>query len=253
MFRRLVPLLLVGCGSGSSLDAGSPPFSGGLGGSSGVTFPLPEADAGERADAAVPDAGTAPEDAGLASFMNQRFTLPDAGDAGAMTCAWLDGTNCWKEQVDRFSACGPPVGAVGAFSGDGLSCDFDGGVRVAFSSPPPAVADGGSSLWFAALEVRGPDGRACFETAYTLGRARFSSGGRALFTHNTSLLGYQVICPDLRVFDNEQQNGACADFGLRYLQGRVPGHELWCDSQECQVRFFGASDGRRVAARCLRR
>lgn len=210
------------------------------------------ADAGELPDASMAvDAGGLARDAGASGFSNASFTLPDAGAPGAMTCAWLDGANCWKEQVDRLTACGLSVGAVGGLSEDGQSCEFDGGLRLAFSSPPPAVADGGASLWFAALQMTGSNGP-CFETAYGLGRARFAAGGRAVFTHNTSLLGYQVICPDLRAFDNESQNGACPDFGLRYLQGRVPGHELWCDSRECQVRFFGASEGRRVAARCLR-
>jgi len=54
------------------------------------------------------------------------------------------------------------------------------------------------------------------------------------------------------VFDNVVETGACADFGLRSLLGRVPGHDVTCDAIECRMQFNGVTEGRRVAARCLR-
>jgi hypothetical protein len=207
-----------------------------------------ESDAGLR-DAGPRDAG--PADAG---FLNAAFQLPDGGgqDAGAMTCAWLDGTNCWKRQVDRFRDCGLPVGAVGQLAADGRSCAFDGGVVIDFSGEAPERLDAGTTLWFTALRVRDGRGASCFETAFTLGRARFRSGGEDVFSHNTSLLTYEIICPDGRRYDNVSENGACDTFGLRYLGGGVPGHDVACDATECRVQFTGSSEGRRIAARCLR-
>ncbi|MCU0696772.1 MAG: hypothetical protein MUC96_09600 [Myxococcaceae bacterium] len=169
-----------------------------------------------------------------------------------MTCAWLDGQNCWKRQVDRFRDCGVPVGAVGRFTDGGEACHFDGGVVIDFSSPLPEAGDGGNTLWITALRVRDARGTSCFETAYTLGRTRFRAGTEDVHSHNRSLFTYEMICPDGRRYDNVAENGACETFGLRYLGGGVPGHDVVCDGAECRVLFNGTTEGRRVAARCLR-
>lgn len=259
-------LLLAACGgvTVTNVDAGAegPLFSGGLGGvgGGGVVF-----SAGGSAGGGAPAAGGAatgggasggastvdtgaPRDAG---FENARFELPDAGDAGAMTCAWLDGDNCWKRQVDALVQCGLPIGAVGRFTADGRQCVFDGGLTLSFSSEVPEVTDAGT-YWVAAFRLSTPTNPACFETAYALGRARFSAGSTRVWSHNTSLLNYEIICPDLSVYDNLQENGACPNFGLRFLGGGVPGHDLNCDQTECRVSFNGAREGKRIAARCLR-
>ncbi len=238
-------------------DAGPPLFSGGLGGASGSVFPSAEGDAGSGSavDASVqsrPDAGQPGfVDAG-AGFVNPRFQLPDAGDAGAMTCAWLDSNNCWKQQVDALVGCGLPVGAVGPITADGRGCVFDGGVSLAFSGAVPEPTDGGNTLWIASFRLSTPRSPACFETAYAFAQSRFSAGTSQVDSHNRSLLTYEIMCPDRSVFDNVSENGACSDFGLRYLLGRVPGHDISCDATECRVQFNGATEGRRIAARCLR-
>ncbi|MDX2015073.1 MAG: hypothetical protein SFW67_33070 [Myxococcaceae bacterium] len=262
-WRTWVLLVMAGCGVATidgpapTGDAGSPYFSGGLGGAGGGSTSMqPEGGGGAElpGDAGPFDAG--PPDAGVAfdaGFTNAPFTLPDAGglDAGAMTCAWLDGPNCWKQQADRFRDCGLPVGVVGRLTPDGRSCTFDGGVVIDFSGDAPERPDSGTSLWITALRVRTGSG-SCFETAYTLGRSRFRAGSVDVYSHNTSLLTYEIICPDGRRYDNVRENGACDTFGLRYLGGGVPGHDVACDATECRVLFNGTSEGRRIAARCLR-
>lgn len=260
-------LLLAACGgvTVTNVDAGAdgPIFSGGLGGvggggllitgggsaAGGSAAPSGGAATGGGASggASVVDAGS-PRDAG---FENPRFDLPDAGDAGAMTCAWLDGDNCWKRHVDAIVQCGLPVGAIGQFTADGRQCVFDGGLTMTFSGEVPEVTDGGT-FWIAAFRLSTPTNPSCFETAYALGRARFSAGSTRVWSHNTSLFSYEIVCPDRSVFDNAPEHGACSDFGLRYLGGGVPGHDLHCDGTECRVSFNGAREGKRIAARCLR-
>lgn len=255
-------LLFAACGgvTVTNVDAGAegPIFSGGLGGVGGGSAAggapaaggVASGGGGSTGGGFVLDAG-APRDAG-ATFENPRFELPDPGDAGAMTCAWLDGDNCWKRQVDALVQCGLPVGAVGQFTADGRQCVFDGGLTMTFSAEVPEVMDAGT-FWVAAFRLSTPMNPSCFETAYALGRARFSAGSTRVWSHNTSLFSYEIICPDRSVFDNTQENGACPDFGLRYLGGGVPGHDLNCDATECRVSFNGAREGKRIAARCLRR
>jgi hypothetical protein len=258
-WRVVMVVLGAGCGVATlepapAMEAGSPFFSGGLGGAGGgSTLVVAGGVAGGGAvevDAGSIDAGIAVD----AGFTNARFTLPDAGgvDAGAMTCAWLDGTNCWKRHVDRFRDCGLPVGSIGQLSSDGRSCAFDGGVLIDFSGQVPAPPDAGTTLWITALRVRDARGAACFETAYTLGRSRFRAGTDDVYSHNTSLLTYEIHCPDGRRYDNVAENGACDTFGLRYFAGGVPGHDVVCDSSECRVQFTGTAEGRRIAARCRR-
>jgi hypothetical protein len=257
-------VLAAGCGVASvegpaGADAGSPFIVGGLGGAGGGSpaSSLPTAGGGAvAAQPGVGDAGAAHDAGGMVDtgFANARFELPDAGgaDAGPMTCAWLDGPNCWKRQVDRFRDCGVPVGAVGHFAPDGRSCAFDGGAVLDFSSQVPERPDGGTTFWVTAVRLRDGRGASCFETAFALGRGRFRSGGEDVYSHSTSLLTYEIICPDGRRYDNVRENGACDTFGLRFLGGTVPGFDVACDAAECRVVFTGAGDGRRIAARCRR-
>ncbi|MBL8933735.1 MAG: hypothetical protein JNM69_04230 [Archangium sp.] len=258
--RRLLVLLLGACGgvTVTNRDAGTegPLFLGGLGGAGGGGSAAGEPVAGGNAGGVATGGGASGVDAGSpreasTGFENPRFELPDAGDAGAMTCAWLDGDNCWKRQVDALVQCGLPIGAVGQFTADGRQCVFDGGLTMTFSSEVPEVRDGGT-FWVAAFRLSTSTNASCFETAYALGRARFSAGATRVWSHNTSLFAYEIVCPDLSVFDNVPEHGACPDFGLRYLGGRVPGHDLACDATECRVTFNGAREGKRIAARCVR-
>jgi hypothetical protein len=169
-----------------------------------------------------------------------------------MTCPWLDGQNCWKAQMERFTGCGVPVESVGQFSPDGKICTFDGGRVLEFSDGRAFVPDAGTSQWFVAMQLRDAQGEVCFETAFALGKSRFKTKNAELFSYSLSLLEYEVMCPDRSRFNNVGSNGACSNFGARYFGGQVPGHDIFCEGLECRIQFTGMPEGRRTAARCRR-
>lgn len=71
---------------------------------------------------------------------------PDSGaaDAGAhtaaLTCALIEGDNCWKDALDEIAACAPGEEQTGLLAPDRSSCSFDG-AEVHFRSLPDLEND----------------------------------------------------------------------------------------------------------------
>jgi hypothetical protein len=237
-------------GDPSAVDAGAGGGAGGAsaaGGAGGGGAPGGGApgglDAGAR-DSGVADAG------GEAPFRNQAFELPVPAAEQGMTCAWLDGDNCWKQLVASAAACGPAPSSVGRLSADGRQCTFATGHVIDFAGAltPLPSSDGGTVLHIAAFRVRGPVGQRCLETAYGWGKQRFRAGALEVF-QNASGITTEITCPD-GVRYAQSAPDACAGFGARWAVGETPLHVVACDASECTITFSGAPQGRQLLARC---
>lgn len=228
----------IGSG-GAEDDSGTPPVDGERGN------PARTGDGGGLTDAS-------PRDAGFV-FANASFDIPTPTSELGMTCPWLDGPNCWKDMIDRATACAPPEGAIGRMSADSRSCTFDDGHVIHFSWGL-GIGDeqDGGSTWVTAYQMRKPDGSSCFETAYGWGKQRFRAGAVDVY-QSLSAIWTQVTCPDGATY---KQSGpdACGgwDWGTRRNAGQVPSNYVSCTNGECTIGFSGATGGRRVIARCRR-
>ncbi len=60
-------------------------------------------------------------------------------DATPVTCAWIEGDNCYKEALATTLACLPDVAETGSFAADQSSCTYASGHTVEFVDPIPEV------------------------------------------------------------------------------------------------------------------
>ena len=138
-----------------SFAVGADDHGGCSGGNLSVNTPDNRADASAEGGGG-PDGG--PDIGGPVSRQWPTPPLPVPGPAEPMTCAWLDGDNCWKRLAAEIEACAPGATALAPFSDDRRSCTHPDGSRTEFAGPidsPP------SNFQIVDNRIVGADGSPC--------------------------------------------------------------------------------------------
>jgi hypothetical protein len=178
-------------------------------------------------------------------------TVPTAKGADLpMSCEWLESNNCWKQMVDDVTSCAPKD--VGAFNADRSACEFDQQATMDFAGPLSTPAPGNTLIEIVDHRFTDVNNAPCF-TGKILGIGRTAFAGRkgTVVSENKTTLNYRIICPDGSSYANDIA-GTCADFGVRYVQSKVPTYIFKCEgSGTCSsVAGGGSSNTAKVLASC---
>ena len=192
------------------------------------------------------DVSYSPGDGSPADWKTGPVPVP-AGDAQPMTCSWLTEGNCWTPLYEHAATCAPE--GKGKFSADRKSCTFPDGSLLEFdaalSTPEP------NHVLFPIVQYRllGADGDPCVTGKILgVGKSLLDVQGDAVVFTSTTLLAYQLTCPDGSVFDDGAE-GTCQDVGSLYLQHKTPGQLLSCNGNtgECTLELWGAAGPEAIA------
>jgi hypothetical protein len=164
-----------------------------------------------------------------------------AGPDQPMTCAWLEGDNCWKRLAQAAADCAPE--AQGTFSEERDQCAYDDGAVLDLEGPISQPASNITHYPIVNHRLLAADGTTCFAAKVLgLGRTAYRAGAQTVVLESETLTQYRVICQDGSSFANAG-GGACADIGALWLARRTPGYVLSCDggTEVCTSTLWGAS------------
>lgn len=172
-----------------------------------------------------------------------------SGAPEPMSCAWLDGENCWTPLYEAAATCAAK--SKGTFSDDRRSCTFPTGEVLEFDAPIPKNPPNDTLFPLVQYRLLDDQGNPCV-TGKILGIAKglVDVQGTAVKFEATSILTYSITCPDGSVFD-DSITGTCQDTGARWLAHTLPGHTLTCDGDtgDCTLQLSGPG-GAEVMAVC---
>jgi hypothetical protein len=232
-------LLSAGC---SGADSASDLSSGGADSQAGA----PGSGAGENRDArgdvvtagqGGQSSGGAPPSGASAGAAPIAAPLAAVGPDRPMTCAWLDGDNCWKRMLETIKACAP--NEPGQFSSDGSTCRFEDG--AVFSWPGRAPLD--ALTYAGGQKLVSADGSVCMQLeSVGWGDYVLQSGSSSLVYDALSWSSYRVICPDGSSYSSEPE-GACP-LAARGFAGTAPSSVVDCQQEStCSEVFGGGVNG----------
>lgn len=158
-----------------------------------------------------------------------------------MSCAWLEGDNCWKQVAEEALACLDD--RDGTFDEERDECSFKGGSRLELAGPISKPASNITLLPVVDHRLVDADGKPC-HTSKVLGTGRTAHANAAgvVVFESLSLTAYRVTCPNGKSYSNEVE-GSCDSFGLRWLAHETPGYSLFCDgsTDSCEATLWNAT------------
>jgi len=169
-----------------------------------------------------------------------------ASGGNALTCSWLDGSNCFKTTIAAAMSCLPAPDAQGTLSADGKTCSYSDGHLVTFDQPvtlPPTDAELGN---FTITD----DGVACF------GWAEPSTGNFTVktsagtFSQTTTGAVISMVCPDGTTWST---SGPSADLALISCDGGAnenPGLGSLSSASSVSVLLDGTGSGELALFNC---
>ena len=137
--------------------------------------------------------------AAVASIAVVAFACGGGGSSGgngnggnALTCSWLDGSNCFKTTIAAAMSCLPGPSTQGTLSADGKTCSYSDGHVVTFDQPvtlPPTDAQLGN---FTITD----HGAACLDWAQASTGNFTVKTSAGTFTQTSKGVVISMVCPD---------------------------------------------------------
>jgi hypothetical protein len=117
----------------------------------------------------------------------------DEESVDTLTCAWLEGNNCWKTMLSGAVTCLPAEGDTGVLAADGSSCMYASGHIVTFEEP--LVLPVPDENYYFRFNVTA-NGQQCLRYVETERTMTVTVGGDQTFEQTSNGLGLRFTCPD---------------------------------------------------------
>jgi hypothetical protein len=128
------------------------------------------------------------------------------GSGNALTCSWLNGSNCFKTMIAAAMSCLPPANAQGTLSADGKTCSYSDGHVVAFAQPVTLPPSGSQTSNFAVTD----NGVTCLSWAQPSTGNFTVKTSAGTFRQTTTGAVISMICPDGTTFSTSGPSGDLA-------------------------------------------
>jgi hypothetical protein len=148
---------------------------------------------------------------------------PKEGVVTPITCAWLEGDNCWKAIVRKLEATCKPQGIGKTISTNPRKITYADGSK-ALSNPFSAIISGTESTAAPNFYLRNPDGSRCGAARAGYPFASVEVGDDVVRIQYSGYGISSVICQDGTTYAQSSTATAvaCEDYSARLQKGMAP-------------------------------